>query len=92
MKRTFSYTTCSIFLALLPIAACSPTVWGDQEPVNFTLHKRSDWGNLPADTYERRVHKRCSSDQVLAERVGWAEAGLLANALSMCHTMALQLI
>ncbi|KAK6345876.1 hypothetical protein TWF730_010219 [Orbilia blumenaviensis] len=36
---------------------------------------------LPTDHWQRKVSNRCTAAQELAERVGWAEAGILANAL-----------
>lgn len=38
--------------------------------------------SIPNDTYQRRINSRCTPAQVLAERVAWAEAGLLADAFS----------
>lgn len=38
--------------------------------------------NNDDDTWERLVSKRCSTDQLAIEAHGWAEAGVLANALS----------
>ena len=38
--------------------------------------------DLEKDNYKRYVSKRCSADQVASEARGWAEAGVLANALS----------
>lgn len=37
------------------------------------------------DTYTRLLSKRCSTDQKISEALGWAEAGILANALSEWH-------
>lgn len=37
--------------------------------------------NNDDDTWERIVSKRCTTDQLALEARGWAEAGVLANAL-----------
>ena len=63
----------------------SPITPEDQEPRDPLIHGRDTSEKIPDDTYKRYVDKSCSVDQVLAERVGWAEAGILANALCKCY-------
>lgn len=52
------------------------------------IFPRADLPNSPPaydpdkDNYKRYVSKRCSTDQLASEARGWAEAGVLANALS----------
>lgn len=53
---------------------------------NFT--RRDDLPPVPPkydqdkDTFNRYVSKRCSTDQLASEAYGWAEAGVIATAMS----------
>jgi hypothetical protein len=73
---------------VLLLATLAELVSGAPQSSSSNFFRRDDLPPVPPeydpdkDVFERYISKRCTTDQIADDAYGWAEAGVLATAMS----------